>query len=387
MKAPLLLLFFLVLAKPLLATFYKGTIGKRKVYAELTVDEADAGTIIYGNYFYESTCRDIPMQGRPEGDKYLITAGITNPHMEEAELFTLVKAGKILRGSREYKGEKLDVVLREFDPADVVNKYMRNPFVSDQELSEIDLLRSSFAIFEKTDSVTRMENNIELTWHKEKHWDSYLFRVTKGLPDSTMQWVNQLLESQQLFWFCGYGRCASSYGTGDFHAEVHTVFINNDFLSYETTINFNCRGAYTSDNTVSMCANILLKEKEMLRTEDILLFPGGVNYMDGAYAEWVAYRSDVYAVRVIDYLRKEYPDRFPPEEERETGENGNCDYSDPSIWEQGEVLITQKGLKFGLYPYRNPLYCKDPKWAVIPYELLQEYLNPDYRDALMKLTK
>lgn len=393
MKTLLMLLAFFAASQPLGATIYKGTIGKYTVYADLTVSAFETGTEIYGVYFYESQCHDIPMEGKLIGSKYVINAGVAINDPEYQEHFTLVKVGKSLNGSWEYKGKKLDVVLREFNPADIGNKYMRNPFVLEKSLSEIEQIRTSYAVFEKTDSVTPLENGFELTWYKEKHWDSYLFRVTKGLPAETMQWVNDFLEAEQLSSFNGYAACTSPFGWGEFSSGIHNCFINEDFLSYEESVGYDCGGAHPDFSTIQF--NLSLKDKQLLRAEDLLHFPGVVKRTDHNFDEWSAYRSDVFAVRIMEYLSMEHPDEFPAEQEgTEEGEEElgyydeeDCDYSDPNVWEFSEVLITPEGLKFGAYFYRYMRHCDDPEWAVIPYEVLKEYLNPEYRAALMKLTK
>lgn len=390
MKPLLIMLSFFVLAQPLRATIYKGTIGKFTIYADLNVSNGDGGTEIYGNYFYESQCHDIPMDGKLIGNRYVISAGNLSDE-SNLEQFTLVKVGKSLNGTWEYNGKKLDVVLREFNSADAKNAYMSNPFVQ-QNISGIEQVRTAFAVFEKTDSVTRTDNGFELTWYKEKHWDSYLFRVTKGLPSETMKWVNDFLESEQLGAFCGYGTCTSPWGSGEFTASVYNYFINEDFLSYEEGVGYDCGGAHPDFSTVRF--NLSLKDKKLLHADELLQFTGVVVLTDTNFDEWPAYRTDVFAARVLEYLKMDYPGQFPAEEElteEETEEEAeyydeeSCDYSDPTVWEFSEVLITPKGLKLGAYFYRYMRHCDDPEWSVIPYERVKEYLNPAYKEALLKL--
>lgn len=382
-----LLPVFLIAATSLHATIYKGKIGDYPVFLELTSSVSEGKTVFEGAYFYESKCLDIRFEGKIAGNKYLLEAGVLYHYQKvDPELFTLIKVGKALSGTWEYRGKKLDVVLLEYNPAQTDNPFLRNPLVQAQNLSHFERIRTSFAEITKTDSVQKLENGVELAFYREKHSDSYVFRITKGLPAAEMTWANQFLEAEQLRSFSSYGTC----GTGEFQDHFHPLVVNADFISYKENVYHDCGGPrpyYYTD-----FVNVSLADKHVIDTDELLQFPGFVRETEETYREYMAYRENAFAPRIVAYLKAEHPDEFPDRALSDPPKSGNyddgfCHYEDPYFWHYGDVLITAEGFQISAHFDYYMSDCDDPEWAVIPYETLKEYLNPEYKEALLNLTK
>lgn len=381
MKTTLLLLLFVGAATVLNAQLYSGKIGKFSIY--LQVDPASENGEVYGRYFYNSACVDIPFEGKKAGGKLTLYAGSFFKEQAQKEKFSLVLKGSSLSGTWMHNGKSLKVALKAITEKSIVHPLKKNPVVKENSyFSGYEHARSSLASFVALDSFTNLKNGIQLQWYKEKHWNSYLFRVSKGLPAATMIWVNNYMENEQLGDFCSRGAC----GFGEeleFSSDLTDYFVNADFLSTNILTAYYCGGAHPDFSSRKTILD--LKNLRELNTEDILQFKGLVDRESNSdYNEaWFNYRESTYAPMITELLKKTYPDQFTAQEDEEE----SCDYSDASVWGLSDVMITEKGLLFGAYFYRAARSCDDPEWAVLSYSQLADYLNPTYKDALLKIEK
>lgn len=379
MKTALLLILFVGTATLLNAQLYSGKIGKFSIYLEM--DPASETGEIYGRYFYNSACVDIPFEGKKAGGKLTLYAGSFFKEQDQKEKFSLILKGGSLSGTWTYNGKSLKVALKTVNTKTIINTYNANTFVKERNLSDLENIRSSFASFVALDSFTNLKNGIQLQWYKEKHWDSKLFRVTKGLPDATMKWANQFLENKQLEAFIGRGTCGFGENM-EYESDLNDYFVNADFLSMNIINYYYCGGAHPDFGSDKI--NLDLKNLSVLNTENLLQFEGVIERKGNAdYDEsWFGYRESNYAPMVTKLLKSTYPDQFVTE-----GEEEECNYDDPSVWSLSDVMITEDGLLFGAYFYRAARMCDDPEWSVLSYSQLSEYLNPKYKSALLSIEK
>ncbi|MES2554759.1 MAG: hypothetical protein V4604_01335 [Bacteroidota bacterium] len=380
MKTILLLALFLGTATLLNAQVYSGKIGKFPVYLE--IDPASENGELYGRYLYNSACVDIPFEGKKAGGKFTLYAGSFFKEQDQKEKFALVLKGTSLSGTWTYKGKTLKVALKTVNEKNIVNAFKTNTFVKENDFfTGYENIRSSMASFVALDSFINLKNGIQLQWYKEKHWNSYLFRITKGLPDATMKWANQYLESEQLGDFCDRGACG--FGEyNEFSSDVTDYFVNADFLSANILTSYYCGGAHPDFGSRKPILD--LKNLKELHTEDILQFQGATDRNAGTeYNEaWLTYREENYAPPILEMMKATYPDQFATE-----GNEEECNYDDPFVWSLSDVMITEDGLLFGAYFYRAARMCDDPEWSVLSYSQLADYLNPTYKDALLNIEK
>ena len=380
MKTALLLILFVGTATLLNAQLYSGKIGKFSIY--LQVDPASETGEVYGRYFYNSACVDIPFEGKKAGTKLTLYAGSFFKEQDQKEKFSLVLKGGSLSGTWTNNGKSLKVALKAISEKSIAHPLKKNPIVkANTYFTGYEHARSSLASFVALDSFTNLKNGIQLQWYKEKHWNSYLFRVSKGLPEATMIWVNNYMENEQLGDFCGRGAC----GFGEeleYSSDLTDYFVNADFLSTNILTAYYCGGAHPDFGSRKTILD--LKNLRELSTEDILQFNGVVDRKsDEDYNEaWFSYRESSYAPMITELLKTNYPDQFKTE-----GNEEECDYSDASVWSLSDVMITEDGLLFGAYFYRAARMCDDPEWSVLPYSQLSEYLNPVYKKALLSIEK
>jgi hypothetical protein len=379
MQKPFLLAVFAALCTGLSAQIYKGTIGSYPVY--MNFDYATENGDIGGGYFYESKTAMIAINGQMFGDELILK---TEPMSDEdVEIFKLSRVGIHLNGTWKYHGRQLNVSLEEVDPSTVQLYGPSNALLWKEGFTPFESIRMSFAEFIPMDSVTQLKNGIELSWYKEKHWDLELFRITKGLPGATMQWINKELEAIQTESFLHYGNCVDMGNGAEYFASVNDYFIDADFLSLEVIHSWSCGGAHPDFGSHQV--NLDLKNRRALTSEDLVQFPGVLLKTEDNFTEWAEYRAE-FGTRINNYIKALYPGHMPPPgvpvEELE-----ECNYNDPSVWEFSEVRITPDGLKVGAYFPRYARSCDDPEWSYIPYDVIEEFINPAYREQLMKLAK
>jgi len=371
------------------AHIYKGTIGKFPIYLEYSAD-GDAGEC-YGAYFYQSHCSNIPIEGTFSGTKFTLYAGTMWQEKEDKELFNLVLKGKKLSGTWKANGKTLKVVLTKVNEASIPSIYDKNPFVKAQPFTGLERIRTSFAKFNAIDSTTTvLQNGMTLVWYKEAHWDSQFFRIKSGLPDPTIQWVNNYLEYKQLAEFSNYGTCGAGENM-EYSTSINDYFLNTDFLSLNLSSSYYCGGAHPDFSSEQI--NLDLKNHLLLTTEDLLQFDGFVQRKEVDFDTWSTYRSESFVVMINDYFRAQFPEYYANSEETDESEEtiasddyqNECFYDDPTIWQFSDVCITANGFKVSAYFYRAMRMCDDPGWSYIPYEVFADYLNPRYKKALLAI--
>lgn len=358
---------------------YSGKIGKANITFTIGAPDAEGG--VYGRYFYNSQCLDIPFEGTKKAGVLKLYAGSFFRDNEEKELFELTAKGNTLKGTWIYKGKKLTVLLTKTIYDSKTDPFASNTFLKENgQTDTYERIRISKAVITPLDSSETLKTGISIQWYKEKHWKSYVFRVTKGLPEATMKWVNSYLEYQQLMDFSGRGTC--SFGEeSEYDCSIADLFINQDFLAYNDFTGYFCGGAHPDFDSYQH--NLDLKNLKLLKTEDLVRFAETIPD-ESDFDGWSLYRSEVFCPSVMDMLKQEHPEEMQPVD-MDNGED--CDYTDATVWDFSSALITEEGLWFSAYFYRAARMCDDPEWSVISYERLSENLNPVYKKALLSIGK
>lgn len=82
---------------------------------------------------------------------------------------------------------------------------------------------------------------------------------------------------------------------------------------------------------------------------------------------WYAYRGKAFATGVVALLKRYHPAEMAPPRK---GDDDECSYSDPEVWDFPGWALTAKGLWLGAYFARVERACDAPDWAVIPWSAL-----------------
>ncbi len=346
--------------------------------------EIEDGEKVYGNYFYTRTGLNIPFEGVTLDKKFSFHAGSHFIDKEQQELFVLDRSANSFTGKWTFKGKTLPVKLEQITRDQVEHPYTVNPLFDVDGYDDLDYYRSSLAEFKRLDSVTVI-NGISLQWFRETHSGFDMFRVVKGLPMDQITFVNNYMEALQINAFKDYGQCSFGGDEADYSADIASIFANGDFLSFAVGYSYYCGGAHPDFSIVYH--NLSLKKKQPLNADEILQFEGYVSQEEN-YSLWSIYRETTFGPIVNGALKAAYPGYFF-EDDPETEEDDieDCNYNDPALWEFSDVLITSSGLQFNAYFARYMRSCDSPEWAVLPFDELKEFLNPEYKDALLKIAE
>jgi hypothetical protein len=384
------LLLFLAIAAGANAReqLFTGTIGKYKVAFNLDISESS----VYGSYFYETSCIDIIFTGEANGNRFEMSAGPAYAEEKDREKLVLVRKGNRITGTWKFKGKTLPVSLTEKPKAQIANTYAAaNKLFAGQEMSDYELYRTSFAKLERMDSVTT-DKGVTFQWFREARSDVKIFRVIKGLPMEKIRFLNDYLEAYQLNGFSNYASCVNGEGMPAYESSILSWFINSDFFSIRIYHAYWCGASPSFGQTFH---NFDLRGLKELTPDDLLPFPGQVIYDGNNWSQWYPYREEIYAGKLIGYLKALHPGHFPPVDDESSvtdDSEGNipdidvaCRYSTPQPWAFADVLITESGLFIGAAVGGAAKVCDYPEWAVIPYVNMKNDLNPLYRDALLKI--
>lgn len=384
MKHRLLYAFFLLTLPVLNAQIYGGTIGESRVY--LQIESIDADGAVYGNYFYVSKCLNIPFEGSLRGDHLGLSAGSRFREVNDKEAFRLIRKDSLLSGVWKYRGKQLEVELTEVDPKTIPDYFTSREVAEKPPFPDFERIRLSFMDWALLDSTQMTDTGFQVQFYRERHSGIVLFDVYRAdLPYPTGPWMNEQLMYQWFVAFSNYGTCG--FGAEDnadgYHTTIRNYYVDSNFLSVSYTEDYYCGGAHPDFN--SKILTLDLKNRKVLETEDIVQFDGYFEHNGHNEDDWMIYREENYAVRLIDYLDSLYPEYFHP-----LGDDPDapeCDYTDPSVWAFSEAEITPQGLRVGAYFARYARNCDDPEWAIIPYSVLAGSLNPAYEEALLDIER
>ncbi len=339
----------------------EGTVGPYPIIMNLSTDGESCGAV----YFYQSSLHDIHLSGKVSGNKLTLYCNSYNKNLKRndtSETITLDVNGNSASGSwLSNEGKKLDVTLHSVNLATVVNPFAKLPYVIGQKAEDTYNYMRIASMKLKGDSLVKV-GNITLEYvHIAKSPVMYP-RIVDGCNKEIMDKVNKLInntliENTSMFFSC------SSY---DF--KLQNVFINKDVFSINAYTDFYCGGAYPEYGNDPL--NLNLKTGNKLNLEDIL-YLSNTNVPSSESEEWLTYRGDVFAPKLIDLLKNLYPKKM-----KEHGEDAICNYSTKEAWSFTNWYITEKGLHLlPDFPHAAGI-CRNPGWAIIPFAELNKHQNP-----------
>ena len=339
----------------------EGNVGPYPIIMNLSTDGETCGAV----YFYQSSLHDIHLSGTTTGNKLTLYCNSYNKNLKRndtSETITLELTGNNAAGgwvSNEHK--KLDVNLHTVNLATVVNPFARLPYVIGQKAEDTYNYMRTASMKLKGDSIVKV-GNITLEYVRVGKCPVVYPRIADGCDKEIMDKVNKLINNTLIENTCMFFSC-SSY---DF--KLKSVFINKDVLSINTYTDYYCGGAYPDYGNDPL--NLNLKTGNKLNLEDVL-YLSNANVPSSESVEWLTYRGDVFAPKLIALLNSLYPKKM-----KEHGEDANCDYNSKEPWSFPNWYLTDKGLHLlPDFPHAAGI-CRNPGWSVIPFAELKKHQNP-----------
>ncbi|MCD8528927.1 MAG: hypothetical protein LRY27_02935 [Chitinophagales bacterium] len=197
------------------AQTYSGYIGKYPIIMDITPNYDGNNSWAY--YFYQSTLKNIMLDGESKGNKIILYARYSDKE-EAKELFALTDDGNTLKGTWQNNGKTLDVTLTK----------------EDIDISEYIIKKLTF----ERDSISK-HGDKELVWIIEKYSQIKLFRLGNGFTEKQRNFLNPILDTMQQFYALDeLLYCARS------DIDIEISLVNNDFVSYLVHYYEYCYGAH-----------------------------------------------------------------------------------------------------------------------------------------------
>lgn len=353
-----LLAMLIALAFPLRAVasephVFVGSVGVARVVMELEGD-ADAVT---GRYFYRKYRLDIGLSGVRTKDALVLEARTSGDRI------VLRRTRTGMAGTLTTKaGRQLPIKLLPAGPDDAV----ANPMVAGLTgLSPYQ--RAQLGGLALVPGKLRQQGPRTLRDWREPVSGLGLFRIEHGYPQPVMDTINAALERQHWEQVANWFSCEGFDGVpGIDIAEERAVFLDDRFVSYAWFSSWSCAGtAHPDFGTQGFTFDA--QTGRQLELEDVIYF-GKMPPPDADTPAFYAYRSEIFAPKIVELLRKLYPDEMP-RSGSETNED-DCDYADPSVWDFPSWYMTKDGLYLGAYFARVQRPCDEPEWSIIPWDHL-----------------
>ena len=350
---PLLLLLFT--ATPALAgqdETYSGVVGSAPIVMELTPGTDE----VTGQYFYRSTRFDIDLSGQWRGQALELTSSLTGDHL------SLTRAGGGLAGAlTTAKGRRLAVSLQPAGepspppaPADLPPKLS---LYARLQLSGLTLIPQG----------PETLNGKTIRWYRNGLTGIRLFRLESGYAAPAMAAMNQALARNQWAEVSAWLQCpGSGGGPGMDSSEADRPWLGPAHVSYIWRSSWSCAGTAHPDFGADGHSFDARTGRE-LTLDEVLPENGGRPIPPADSDAWLDYRSKVFAPAVVALLKRHHQAEMTPPK---SGDDDDCDYADPDVWDFPSWALTDKGLWLGAVFARVMRPCDSPDWAVIPWSAL-----------------
>jgi hypothetical protein len=324
-------------------TVYEGTVGSRSVVFDLS----DDGANVSAKYFYRATRLGIDLDGTRSGEQINLSS-------DSDDQITLAPSGADLTGSlTTAKGRTFPVRLHPAHaPTGLPEGIPPGLSVYKQlQLSGLGLTPGqAVSVSGKT-----------LRWYREGTTGIRMFRLENGYPAPAMAAINHALARQQWDGVFDWFDCIQGGKPGMDVSRVHAPWLGPHVLSYTWFTRWCCEGGYPDSLTAGHSFDAMTG-RELTLDEVLRVGHHPVPRPENSDA-WYSYRSKTFAPAVVALLR-----RYHPTEMART--DGDCDYTDPSVWDSPSWALTAKGLWLGAIFPRAGGACDATAWAVIPWSAL-----------------
>lgn len=374
MKTQLYLLFFVSLGiingnyayAQADGTILQGTIGPYSVVMSFWGNDTDGYD---GNYFYKTNGRNIRISGNKYRDSLKLVAMNMNDKTSDedtSEIFMLKNTSNNYTGTwTKIKGKTLTVTLAPVDVNTVRNPYASLPGVQKMKKGDpLDYIRTS--AFEIVSDRERGAGKYLLHYQHVKGTNINLFSISGGDADAMKQ-ANIVLKDALIDEANSYLSCTGVIGAGDYNYTLGEPYITGDVLSVYRHVDYDCGGAHPDDADEPI--NINLKTGALLQLEDVLRFDNNPIPVPNS-DNWLTYRSDKYAPKLVKLLTTLYPSEM---QVPKSPDEDPCDYTTTDVWSYVQWWFTPRGLYLSPYFAHIVAPCREPEWSYIPYNELKKH--------------
>ncbi|WP_130733491.1 hypothetical protein [Flavobacterium sp. J27] len=371
------ILFFLLISWQIPAQntyFLEGKLGKSIIYMEIT--EYD-NNYIEGNYFYQTSLKDIRLNGKYNEDSYTLYFG--NDYGEDffEEKFELVKKESNFKGKWKNKaGKSINITLRTID-FDRFKKTFSTEIEEDLSLVKLNYLHFI------QDSIT-IHKNQEIIWFKETHCEVPFFRLGNTFSEEIKNKINPILTSKHNKLVLNQLGCSSpfNYNTGTGIEYTTTLsYLTEDLLGFHIFSSYFCGGAHPDFGGEGNLIDLQTGKEFTL--DEIIAFDTSVTvYSEKNFSRFAAYRNTYFAPKLFEIINLKENFETPKEEKEEEKEEENeegegfCNYTAITIWEFPEWNFTEKGIEFTPTFARFARNCQQP--FLVEFEKIKTYKNPKF---------
>jgi hypothetical protein len=361
-------------------TVYTGTLGHQPIVMELGSDGDDD---LAGRYFYTRHHRDLLLvdgSGTPDHPHLF---GGTNDDSPRPEIDLVRQADGGWAGTwRSPQGRTLQLALQPATlpaPAADAADYLKRLRHDDP----YEYLRLSGLTLQRGQRQTFMAHTLQ--WWTEPDSRITLFEIIDGYPDDQRQRINHVLMDRLWNEVSSFHACmagASRRGSGDYEQTVTPHLMTPSLFSVSVFTSYDCGGAHPDfgDGPINLDA----RTARSLTLADVLWIGKGKpfhyeNPDDGAARPGAEPNTvdldafDNYRTKDLSpWLAEQFARLYP--RQIAGGDDDECGYSDPSVWEFVSWHMEPGGLFIGPSFARVARVCEvNDDWSLLPWPTVRQH--------------
>lgn len=375
-----LVAFFLYVVSPALlaaegAQVYSGMLGKMAIVMELDLRDPEQ---VIGRYFYRKHHHDLSLEGRLQDQQLRLVEGRDRYDGAPRPELRLQRSPQGWQGEWVgAQGKRLVVKLTqptiEEPPAGAEPFWYRL-----YEASPYEFLRLKELPLKPGKRQDFMGH--ELQWWTEAVSGLAMFEVLSGYSQEQLDSINQQLRARLHEEVIGYHAC--KLGAGDSRAEflqtVRPRLLSAHVVSLSIFTSYDCGGAHPDFSDAPLTLDV--HTGKPLGLEDLLWVGEGPAFHYRAKREhksdedsvnfdvFSQYRNRHFAPWLVEQWRQIAPGELP-----EPGDDLECNYSDPEIWDFPSWYLNEKGIVFDPIFPRVARACEGTEWSVLPYAVVKKH--------------
>lgn len=212
----------------------------------------------------------------------------------------------------------------------------------------------------------KFKKGIQVEWLKEPLSGLTGFRCISGLPDSTMQKMNNWLKTMHFADIEMNFSCGTMGFIGKYQQEIEITYMTQKVLSMIKTIRSDC---YNVGEVVwKVYYTLDMNSTNELILEDLLWLGDSVVPRYGS-KEYYEYRRNIFGKKVTAYINSTYAKEI---------QRSACDYSNQKIFEDTQYYLTKNGMMLLVDHFTLPKECKNPDWTLLKFKDFLPYWNRKY---------
>jgi hypothetical protein len=354
---------------------YSGMLGKMAIVVELDLRDPEQVT---GRYFYRKYCHDLALKGKLQGQQLSLLEGRSADDDGRRPELRLRRIAQGWQGEwLGPQGKRLVVTLTqpfvEGPPAGAETFWYRI-----YEKSPYEFLRLKESSLRPGKRQSFMGHDLQ--WWSEPVSGLASFEILDGYPQTQLDLINQRLRERLWEEVISYHACKLNAGTdwSEFQQTVTPRLLSADIVSLSIFTSYDCGGAHPDFGDAPLTLNA--RTGEPLGLEDLLWVGEGpaFHYREARNREpdadsvsfdvFSRYRNQHFAPWLVEQWRRIAPDDVPA-----SGEDVECAYADPDMWDYPSWYLSEKGIVFDPIFPRVARACEGPEWSVLPYVLIRQH--------------